>query len=416
MDGSVPRGPDPPRRPRPAGRGASPRCSSSKRPVDARRGRARAPCSRRRGRGGSAPISGSADAVGAGRDRALHRGASSAPGAGPPLRALPVPLRPDRARRYSLSAATVTMLKKLDRPVRIVFFHDPMMRETVELYELIASADPARHRRVLRSGDQSGPGADDGRAIRGQRGAGERGPPAPGPRRSETDIANGILRVSRSATQRVCFLDGHGEPDPFSLESHDHLEGAVGHSPRARRELRAARAARDGQGAPRPRDAELPGGEGLAAAARRRAGRLRRPGGGGAEDRAAAVEVAAVRAYLAAGGNAFLMLDPFLARASSPSLREYGIVVDDDLVIDEASHFWADASSPAVSDYNRHQVTRDLPLSFFPGVRSLSPTPRARAGHLGAAPRELLQAELGAGESGPRRASSRAATCWARTR
>jgi hypothetical protein len=46
---------------------------------------------------------------------------------------------------------------------------------------------------------------------------------------SETDIANGILRVSQAATQTVCFLDGHGEPDPFSLESHDHQEGAPGH-------------------------------------------------------------------------------------------------------------------------------------------------------------------------------------------
>src|SRR6266852_5720435 len=41
--------------------------------------------------------------------------------------------------RYSLSEPTVTMLKRLDRPVRIVFFHDPMMRETVELYQLIAA-------------------------------------------------------------------------------------------------------------------------------------------------------------------------------------------------------------------------------------------------------------------------------------
>ena len=44
--------------------------------------------------------------------------------------------------------------------------------------------------------------------------------------------------------------------------------------------------------------------------------------------------------------------------------------------IDEASHFWADVSSPAVSDYNRHQITRDLPLTFFPGARSISPTPQ----------------------------------------
>ena len=87
------------------------------------------------------------------------------------------------------------------------------------------------------------------------------------------------------------------------------------------------------------------------------------------------VEVDAITAYLAAGGNALFMLDPFVRTGLEPVILEYGIVVDDDIVIDEASHFWADVSSPAVSDYNRHQVTRDLPLTFFPGARSLSPTP-----------------------------------------
>jgi gliding motility-associatede transport system auxiliary component len=70
------------------------------------------------------------------------------------------------------------------------------------------------------------------------------------------------------------------------------------------------------------------------------------------------------------------MFDPFVKSGLEPVVREYGIVVDDDIVIDEASHFWADVSAPAVSDYNRHQVTRDLPLTFFPGARSLSPTPQ----------------------------------------
>src|SRR5205814_848817 len=70
------------------------------------------------------------------------------------------------------------------------------------------------------------------------------------------------------------------------------------------------------------------------------------------------------------------MLDPFVRTGLEPVVREYGIVLNDDIVIDEASHFWADVSSPAVSDYNRHQVTRDLPLTFVPGVRSLSATPQ----------------------------------------
>ena len=54
------------------------------------------------------------------------------------------PLRFDlsSAGTYSLAEPTVTMLKRLDRPVRIVFFHDPMMRETVELYQLIAAQSP----------------------------------------------------------------------------------------------------------------------------------------------------------------------------------------------------------------------------------------------------------------------------------
>jgi ABC-type uncharacterized transport system involved in gliding motility auxiliary subunit len=91
-------------------------------------------------------------------------------------------------------------------------------------------------------------------------------------------------------------------------------------------------------------------------------------------------EVAAVRIYLAEGGHGFFMLDPFVRTGLEPILLEYGVVVDDGIVIDPASHFWADVSSPAVSDYNRHPITRDLPLTFFPGARSLSPTAQRAPG------------------------------------
>ena len=86
-------------------------------------------------------------------------------------------------------------------------------------------------------------------------------------------------------------------------------------------------------------------------------------------------EVKAVREYLTANGNAFFMLDPFVQSGLEPVLRAQGVVVDDNIVIDEARHFWADVSSPAVTSYNHHQVTRQLPLTFYPGARSLSPTP-----------------------------------------
>jgi ABC-type uncharacterized transport system involved in gliding motility auxiliary subunit len=292
------------------------------------------------------------------------------------------PLRFDltESGRFSLSAATVAMLERLERPVDIVFFHDPMMRETVELYELIARQtpkvrlelydamlQPARARlhgvefagtAVLRS---------DGRELRVHGG-------------NEVDIANGILRVSRSATQRVCFVDGHGEPDPFSLESHDHLEGAPGHRHglgvqyvlHERHGMAKARHALETLNYAVEKVALSRGGDVLAGCALVVVAGPKVP--------LLAGEVARLARYLAAGGHGLFLLDPFVRTGLEPVLEAYGIRVEDDIVIDEASHFWADPSSPAVSDYNRHQITRDVPLAFFPGARSLSPTARRPPG------------------------------------
>jgi len=277
---------------------------------------------------------------------------------------------------YSLSAPTVTMLKRLDKPVHIVFFHDPMLRETVELYQLVARQNklvsiefydpminPAQAR--MFGVNFAGTAVIESRGRRLQVNGG-----------SETDIANGILRVSKGATQRVCFLDGHGEPDPFSMESHDHLEGAPGHSHglgtkyvmHERHGMAKARHALETMNYTVEKLLLLQRANGLAGCAVLVVA--------GPKIALLPMEIEAVRAHLAAGGNAFFMLDPFVRTGLEPVIREYGVVLDDDIVIDEASHFWADVSSPAVSDYNRHQITRDLPLTFFPGVRSLSPTPQ----------------------------------------
>ena len=276
--------------------------------------------------------------------------------------------------KFSLSAPTVTMLKRLQRPVHVVFFHDPLMRETVELYQLMAREtrrltvefhdpmiNPAQARMLGVNFAGTAVLESEGRRLQVNSG-------------SETDIANGILRISQGATQVVCFLEGHGEPDPFSMESHDHQEGAAGHS----HGLGVKYVLHERHGMAKARHAL----ETLNYRVEKVLLLQRTRGLDGCGVLVVAgpnvallpPEVEAIRAHLVRGGHALFMLDPFVQSGLEPVLREYGVIADDLIVIDEASHFWADMSAPAVSDYNRHQITRDLPLSFFPGARSLSPT------------------------------------------
>ena len=272
------------------------------------------------------------------------------------------------AKMHSLSDQTVTMLQKLDNPVEITFFHDSGMRETIERYELIAAQtdkvtveffDPMVNPAQARLRGVQFPGTA---LIK----SGNREMQVHGP--EETDIANAILRVSLGAQQTACFLEGHGEADPFSMESHDHLEGAAGHShgagtkmvvhethgmAKARHGLEAMNYVVEKTGLMRS-DKSLSHCAVLIIA--------------GPKTRLLPQEIEWVRKYLNAGGNVLFMLEPFVETGLEPIVRQYGIVADDNIVIDPLSHFWADPSSPAVTQYNRHQITRGLPLTFYPGV------------------------------------------------
>jgi len=191
----------------------------------------------------------------------------------------------------------------------------------------------------------------------------------------ETDIANAILRVSLGVEQTACFLDGHGEADPFSMESHDHLEGAAGHSHGAGtkmviHETHGMAKARHGLETLNyvvEKTGMMRGNKSLSHCAVLIVA--------GPKTKLLPEELDSINRYLDEGGNAFFMLDPFVETGLESIVRRYGVVTDDNIVLDELSHFWADVSSPAITQYNRHQITRGLPLTFFPGVRSMSPTP-----------------------------------------
>ena len=286
----------------------------------------------------------------------------------------PVRIDMTSAGLFSLSAPSKQMLKRLDKPVHITFFYDPMMRDTVELYQLIA----AQSDKI--TGEFYDPMLNPAQArMRGVEFAGTSIIESEGRRLTinspnEMEIVNGIFRVSQGAQQVACFLDGHAEPDPFSLESHDHMEGTAGHSHglgsklvlHERHGIAKARHSLETMNYVVKKVLLLQAGDTLAQCTVLIVAGPKLP--------LLPAEVKAIDTYLAAGGNALFMLDPFIQTGLEPIAEEFGVVLDDTMVIDSASHFWTDVSAPAVTDYNRHEITRDLPLTFFPGARSLSPT------------------------------------------
>ncbi len=292
------------------------------------------------------------------------------------------PLRFDLSeqKEHSLSKQTKNMLQHLDKPVHVVFFHDPAMRETVELYELMQKETRKLtvefHDPMLNPAQARLMGVQfAGTALMQSE---SRKLTINGP--TEVDIANGIMRVSQGVSQRVCFLDGHDEADPYSVESHDHTEGTASHSHglgdkmivHEQHGMAKARAALEAMNYTVEKVALLKSGSSLSGCALLVVA--------GPKTSLLAPEVAAIGKFLDDGYNAIFMLDPFVETGLDPVLAKFGVVAGKNIVIDPTSHFWADPSSPAVSDYNFHQITDKLPLTFFPGALSLSPTSKQPPG------------------------------------
>jgi ABC-type uncharacterized transport system involved in gliding motility auxiliary subunit len=87
-----------------------------------------------------------------------------------------------------------------------------------------------------------------------------------------------------------------------------------------------------------------------------------------------AAEVEALETYLDQGGGVLLLLDPRTDGGLGPILNEWGVVLDDRLVLDTsgAGQFVGlGPAAPIVSDYGDHPITQDFASgrSFFPLVR-----------------------------------------------
>lgn len=198
---------------------------------------------------------------------------------------------------------------------------------------------------------------------------------------TEVEFTNGLIRASQQAVQTVCFTDGHNEADPLGLKSHDHFEQDMGHSHshsnggrtleiHERHGMGMAREALEALGyRVRPvlisrGPEQLAGCAVLVVAA--------------PQSRFEGAETEQIRRYLADGGRALMMLEPFADHGLDAVLAEYGIRHQRALVQDDDSHYWTDAGTPAVTRYSRHRITRNLAMSFYAGAAPLTPIPGPR--------------------------------------
>jgi len=194
----------------------------------------------------------------------------------------------------------------------------------------------------------------------------------------ENQIALGIQRVLRQAVTTICFVEGHNEYPIDNFEFHTHFEGLAGHS---HGEHGAGVVLMRGHGAGRMRrvlealgydvrkivTATLPAiPSGCAAVVDLNPRTTYLPG-----------ESEALATYLAGGGAALLaydlgfVIEPHLAT----TLRRLGIVVEQNVVVDPLDHYSTDPEVVAVPVYEAHPITRQLALSFFPGIRAISLVP-----------------------------------------
>jgi len=191
----------------------------------------------------------------------------------------------------------------------------------------------------------------------------------------EDQITLGILRVLRQRVTTICFVEGHNEYPIDNFEFHTHFEGLAGHS---HGESGAGVVLMKAHGAGRMRRAlEALGYEvrkivpatlvaipsACAAIVDLNPRTTYLPG-----------ESEALETYLANGGAALLAYDlgfvvePHLAA----SLRRLGIVIEQNVVIDPLDHYSTDPEVVAIPVYEPHPITRQIALSFFPGIRPIS--------------------------------------------
>jgi ABC-type uncharacterized transport system involved in gliding motility auxiliary subunit len=171
----------------------------------------------------------------------------------------------------------------------------------------------------------------------------------------EQDLTNAIIKVGRSEAKKVYFIQGHGEKDPSDTDRAGFSEAKKALEDQGY-QVGTVNLASEGKV---PDDAKVLIQAGPATAPFPQ-------------------EVQFINDFLNKGGGGFLlMVDPQPAPSFEPFLKEWGIKVGNNLVLDVSGAgrlMGTGPSVPLVLSYESHKITdRFKSMTFFPFTRSVEP-------------------------------------------
>lgn len=169
---------------------------------------------------------------------------------------------------------------------------------------------------------------------------------------TEEAITNGLIKATRTTKKVVCFLDGHGEPDPESREA----RGASALRDALRNENYETRKVLLATEAAVPPECTI-----FVVT--------------GTEKPLFDHEIEQIREYLRAGRSALFLVPPQRGQQLIPLLEPWGVKITDSVVVDQVVRLF---QGPALglqilaSTYGTHPITRDfVERTVFPLTRAV---------------------------------------------
>jgi ABC-type uncharacterized transport system involved in gliding motility auxiliary subunit len=170
---------------------------------------------------------------------------------------------------------------------------------------------------------------------------------------SEEDITNAIIKISREKKKTIYFLEGHGEASIENMEDGGYSQAKAELEKLAYDVKKLSLALPDTF----PADVDL----------------LVIPG---PKKDLFPDEMETIRNFLQKGGRVFVMVDPQTAPGLTGFLAEFGVQLQNDVIVDTVSRLMGgDYFMPVVSEYEYHEITSKFRYAtFFPFARSVDKT------------------------------------------